>query len=158
LKTLTPLWTRPLVALDAVHFYLAKLVSPADLAVDYALGVALIRLGQIERGEAVIDPILKAGNTAEANLLLGEAQFAAQDYKAAAGSLQKAVALNPKLAVSRSLPHESRAAQPGALASPISGSIGNRPRTGTRSRSFFRACLGMAARAAWPGACISLAR
>ena len=77
--------------------------NPNDLAVDYALGVALIRLGQIQRGESVIDPILKTGNTAEANLLMGEAQYAAQNYKAASASLQKAVALNDKLAVAWSL-------------------------------------------------------
>ncbi len=77
--------------------------NPNDLAVDYALGVALIRLGQIDHGEAVIDPILKTGNSAEANLLMGEAQLAAQDFKAAAVSLQKAVQLNGNLADAWSL-------------------------------------------------------
>lgn len=77
--------------------------DPNDLAVDYALGVALIRLGQIHRGETVIDPIMKKGNTAEANLLLGEAQLAAQDFKAAAVSLQRAVQLNANLADAWSL-------------------------------------------------------
>ena len=84
--------------LDPVHKS-----NPNDLAVDYALGVALIRLGRLDRGEAVIDPILKSGNTAEANLLMGEAQLAAQDFKAAAASLQRAVQLNANLADAWSL-------------------------------------------------------
>lgn len=68
-----------------------------DRAVDYALGTALIREGQIQRGESVIDRILKDGNTPEANLLLGEAQFAAGDYKTAATTLRKALDLNANL-------------------------------------------------------------
>ena len=58
--------------------------NPGDLAVDYALGTALIRQGQIHEGEVVIDRILKAGDTPEANLLMGEAQFAVGDYNVAA--------------------------------------------------------------------------
>ena len=68
-----------------------------DRVVDYALGTALIRMGEIQRGEVVIDRILKDGNTAEANLLMGEAQFAATDYKTAAATLRKALELNPNL-------------------------------------------------------------
>ncbi len=68
-----------------------------DLAVDYALGTALLRQGKIHQGEAVIDPILKAGDTPEANLLLGQAQFAARDFNAAVATLQKAVKQNPNL-------------------------------------------------------------
>ncbi len=68
-----------------------------DRVVDYALGTALIRDGQIQRGESVIDRILKDGDTTEANLLIGEAQFAASDYKTAAATLRKALDLNPNL-------------------------------------------------------------
>jgi Flp pilus assembly protein TadD len=71
--------------------------NPRDLAVDYALGTALIRAGKIHEGEVVIDPILKGGDTPEANLLLGQAQFAADDFTAAVATLQKAVEQNPKL-------------------------------------------------------------
>ena len=77
--------------------------NPNDFAVDYALGVALIRLGQLERGKTAINPILKLGDTAEANLLMGEAQLAALDYKAASVSLKRAVELNPGLAEAWSL-------------------------------------------------------
>src|SRR5207245_1193467 len=73
-------------------------INADDRVVDYALGTALIRSGQIQRGEVVIDRILKDGNTAEANLLMGEAQFAASDYKTAAATLRKALDLNSNLA------------------------------------------------------------
>jgi tetratricopeptide (TPR) repeat protein len=72
-------------------------INADDRVVDYALGTALIRMGEIQRGEVVIDRILKDGNTAEANLLMGEAQFAATDYKTAAATLRKALELNPNL-------------------------------------------------------------
>lgn len=71
--------------------------DPDDRAVQYALGTALIREGKIEEGEVVIDRILKNGSSAEANLLMGEAQFAAGDYKTAADSLHKAIGLDPNL-------------------------------------------------------------
>jgi tetratricopeptide (TPR) repeat protein len=71
--------------------------KPDDRVVDYALGTALIREGQTPQGEAVIDRILKDGNTAEANLLMGEAQFAAADYKTAAVTLHNALDLNSDL-------------------------------------------------------------
>lgn len=77
--------------------------NPDDRAVDYALGTALIRTGQIQRGEAVIDRILKDGNTAEADLLMGEAQFAAGDYKTAAATLHNALEMNPDLPAAWSL-------------------------------------------------------
>jgi tetratricopeptide (TPR) repeat protein len=68
-----------------------------DRAVDYALGMALIRQGRIQEGQVVIDRILKDGNTPEANLLMGEAQLAAGDYKTATSTLRKALDLNPSL-------------------------------------------------------------
>jgi len=71
--------------------------NPEDLAVDYALGTALIRLGRIHEGETVIDRILKKGDTAEATLLLGEAQFSAGDYRKAAETLRRATELNKSL-------------------------------------------------------------
>jgi tetratricopeptide (TPR) repeat protein len=72
--------------------------DPEDRAVDYALGTALIRQGEIQRGETVIDRILKDGNSPEANLLVGEAQFAAGDYKTASATLRDALKHNPDLA------------------------------------------------------------
>jgi len=75
----------------------AHQADPDDRALEYALGTALIRSGHIPEGERVIDRILKDGNSAEANLLMGEAQFAAGDYKTAAATLHQAVTLNADL-------------------------------------------------------------
>src|SRR4029077_6358619 len=77
--------------------------SPDDRAVDYALGTALIRTGEIQQGEEVIDRILKDGNMVEADLLMGEAQFAAGDYKTAATTLHNALETNPDLPAAWSL-------------------------------------------------------
>src|SRR5208282_5913804 len=80
-----------------------KLLEPAyqahpdDRAVDYALGTALIRDGQMEKGELVIDRILKDGNTAEANLLMGAAQLAAGESKTSATTIHQALDRDPKL-------------------------------------------------------------
>jgi Flp pilus assembly protein TadD len=71
---------------------------PEDRAIDYALGTALLREGKLQRGEAVIDRILKEGDTPEANFLMGEAQFAAGDNRAAAATLSRALELNPSMA------------------------------------------------------------
>jgi tetratricopeptide (TPR) repeat protein len=70
---------------------------PDDLAVSYLLGTALARDGQIERGQVIINRILRKGDTAEARLLLGTTKLRAQDYPAALVDLAKAVELNPKL-------------------------------------------------------------
>ena len=71
--------------------------DPNDKAMQYMLGTAYIHDGKIKQGQAVIDPILKNSNTPEANVLLGEVQFAAGDYKTAAATLKKALDLNPNL-------------------------------------------------------------
>ena len=71
--------------------------NPGDLAVAYMLGTALIRNKQVESGQAMIDRILRNGDSAEARLLLGTAKLTALDYNAAIADLQKAVELNPRL-------------------------------------------------------------
>src|SRR5256885_1880402 len=45
--------------------------SPEDLAVAYMLGTALVRNGQSDKGQVLIDKILKNGDSAEARLLIG---------------------------------------------------------------------------------------
>jgi tetratricopeptide (TPR) repeat protein len=70
---------------------------PDDLAVAYMLGTALARDGQIERGQVIINRILRRGDTAEARLLLGTTKLRAQEFPAALADLAKAVELNPKL-------------------------------------------------------------
>ena len=71
--------------------------NPDDLAVVYMLGTALVRDRQAERGQVLIDRILKNGDSAEARLLLGTTKMMAGDYAGARNDLQRAVELNPKL-------------------------------------------------------------
>ena len=70
---------------------------PDDQAVDYILGTALIQDGQTQKGAAVIDRIMRSGNSSVANVLMGTAQFAAGDYKAASVTLKQALDLNPDI-------------------------------------------------------------
>ncbi len=68
-----------------------------DLAVAYMLGTALLRARQTQRGEQVIDRILRQGDSAEARLLLGTAKYNAMEYQEALVDLRKAAELNPEL-------------------------------------------------------------
>jgi tetratricopeptide (TPR) repeat protein len=70
---------------------------PDDPALEYILGTALIQDGQTQKGAAVIDRIMRNGNSAAASVLMGAAQFAAGDYKTAAATLKKALDMNPNL-------------------------------------------------------------
>ena len=70
---------------------------PDDLAIAYLLGTALVRDNQVERGQVIIDRILRNGDSAEARLLIGTTKLSARDYPAALIDLAKAVELNPKL-------------------------------------------------------------
>ena len=70
---------------------------PDDQTVDYILGNALIQDGQTKNGAAVIDHIMRKGNPAVADVLIGTAQFAARNYKAAVVTLKKALDLNPNI-------------------------------------------------------------
>ena len=71
--------------------------NQGDLAIAYMLGTALLRSKQIERGQRIIDRILRNGDSAEARLLLGMAKLEAVEYPAAIADLTKAVELNPNL-------------------------------------------------------------
>jgi tetratricopeptide (TPR) repeat protein len=71
--------------------------SAGDRAVNYLLGTALIRENQIERGQALIDRILRDGDSAEAHLMLGHARMMGRDYRGALEEFHKAVELNPRL-------------------------------------------------------------
>jgi len=68
-----------------------------DLAIAYMLGTALVRDGQAEKGQVLIDKILKNGDSAEARLLLGTTKLMMNDFSGALVDLQKAVELNPHL-------------------------------------------------------------
>ena len=75
-------------------------IEPArqdDRALSYLLGTALIRDNQIDRGQRIIDRILRDGDSAEARLLMGNIKLAMHDIKGALVDLQRAVELDSKL-------------------------------------------------------------
>jgi len=85
-----------------------------DRALAYLLGTALIREGEIERGERLIDVILRAGDSAEARFMVGTAHLLRGDPAAASEEFRRALALNPDLPsvnafLGRSLSEMSRA-------------------------------------------------
>ena len=68
-----------------------------DRAFLYLLGTALIRDGQTEKGQVLVDRILRDGESAEARLLMGMGHLMVSDYPGALKELTRAVELNPKL-------------------------------------------------------------
>ena len=71
--------------------------QPDQPALDYVLGMALLRTGRVAEGQARVDRILRRGDSAEGRFLLGAALFTAGNYPAAVTELAKAAALNPSL-------------------------------------------------------------
>lgn len=70
---------------------------PDDDAVTYLLSTALVRDGQSAKGEKIINRILKNGDSAEARLLMGTAEYMTGNYAGARSDLEKAIQLDPKL-------------------------------------------------------------
>jgi tetratricopeptide (TPR) repeat protein len=68
-----------------------------DRAFAYLLGTALIRDKQVERGQRLVDVILRDGNSAEAHMLLGTSKFQSNDFAGALVDLKRAVEINPNL-------------------------------------------------------------
>jgi tetratricopeptide (TPR) repeat protein len=71
--------------------------KPANPAVEYALGTALVRDNQVTRGQALIEKILRDGNSAEGLMLLGTTKLNVSDFAGALEDLTKAVHINPAL-------------------------------------------------------------
>ena len=71
--------------------------APEDRAVTYLLGLALVQDKQVEKGQGLLDHILREGSSAETFLLLGAVKLQAGEYMEARDDLRKAVELNPKL-------------------------------------------------------------
>jgi tetratricopeptide (TPR) repeat protein len=69
----------------------------ADLAVAYMLGTALLQEKNLDRGQQIIDRILRNGDSAEARFLMATAKMDAMDFNGAIADLEKAAALNPDL-------------------------------------------------------------
>jgi tetratricopeptide (TPR) repeat protein len=68
-----------------------------DRALSYLLGTALIRDHQIDRGQKIIDRVLRDGDSAEVRLLMGTARMAVRDIPGAIDDLRRAIELNPNL-------------------------------------------------------------
>jgi len=71
--------------------------SPDDMAIAYMLGTALLRNKQRDEGAAVIDRILRNGDSAETHLLLGMTKYEAMEYPEAIADLTKAAEIDPSL-------------------------------------------------------------
>ncbi|MBV8830910.1 MAG: tetratricopeptide repeat protein, partial [Acidobacteriaceae bacterium] len=71
--------------------------NPDNSAYNYLLGTALIRDGQIAKGQLIIDRILRNGDSGEARLLMGTTKYMVSDFAGALQDFQKAVELNPNL-------------------------------------------------------------
>ncbi len=63
----------------------------------YLLGTALIRSGEVDQGQLLIDRILRDGDSAEAHLLMGTAHMMVRDVTGAVREFEKALTLNPRL-------------------------------------------------------------
>jgi tetratricopeptide (TPR) repeat protein len=71
--------------------------NPNEPAFQYMLGMALLRDGQVTRAQTIIDPILRDGDSAQADLLMGITKFMSADFSGARDDFAKAITLNPNL-------------------------------------------------------------
>jgi len=71
--------------------------SHDDLTFSFLYGSALMRAGQMDRGQQVMDRILRNGDSAEARVLMASSRLRRLDYAGAKADLQRAVELNPTL-------------------------------------------------------------
>ena len=71
--------------------------DPENQAILYMIGTALMRDRQSERGQRVLDRILRQGDSAEAHLVLAIASREANDDIAAEKELRRALELDPSL-------------------------------------------------------------
>ena len=76
---------------------------PDDRAVIYTLGMALLKDNRTQEAQALLDRILRNGQSAESEFLLGQGELLRNDLVAAAGHLKRAVELNPKMPWAHSL-------------------------------------------------------
>jgi tetratricopeptide (TPR) repeat protein len=68
-----------------------------DLAFSYLYGAALMRSNQMDRGQQVMDRILRNGDSAEARVLMATARNRRLDYAGAKEDLERAIELSPTL-------------------------------------------------------------
>lgn len=80
-----------------------ELTHEDDRALSYLLGTALIRDRQVDRGQKIIDRILRDGDSAEMRLLLGTAKMRGHDMPGAIVDFGRAIELNSKLPFAHAL-------------------------------------------------------
>jgi len=68
-----------------------------DLLLAYLLGMGYLRTEQVDKGQALIDRIMRKGDSAEARLMVGVAKLENNDFKGAIEDFKRAVDLNPEL-------------------------------------------------------------
>lgn len=68
-----------------------------DPTLSYLLGMAYLTAKETEKGQLLIDRILRHGDSAQAQVMMGVAKRGAGDLKGAAEDLKRAVALDPDL-------------------------------------------------------------
>src|SRR3954470_9803960 len=73
-----------------------------DLGFAYVLGTALLQTNDERGGQVSIDQIFKAGDSAEAHLLMGVAYLNGFDYASAKSELERALQLNSRLPTANS--------------------------------------------------------
>jgi tetratricopeptide (TPR) repeat protein len=84
------------------HKKVIELLAPLDAAraddrvLAYLLGTAFIQDKQFEKGQALIDRILRGGDSAEARAMLGAAHLMARDYQSALKEFERGLELNPR--------------------------------------------------------------
>jgi tetratricopeptide (TPR) repeat protein len=76
---------------------------PDDRAVIYTLGMALLKDNRTQEAQVLLDRILRDGESAESEFLLGQGELLHNDLVAAAEHLKRAVELNPKMPWAHSL-------------------------------------------------------
>jgi tetratricopeptide (TPR) repeat protein len=68
-----------------------------DPALSYLLGMSYLSNKELEKGQLLIDRILRHGDSAQARVMMGVAKRGAGDLKGAAEDLKRGVALDPEL-------------------------------------------------------------
>jgi tetratricopeptide (TPR) repeat protein len=71
--------------------------SADDPTLSYLLGMAYLSTGETDKGQLLIDRILRHGDSAQAWVMMGVAKRGAGDLKGAAEDLKQAVTLDPEL-------------------------------------------------------------
>ena len=71
--------------------------NSGDLGLAYMLGLAYINDKQMEKGQLLIDRILRNGDSAEAHLMMGTTYLLINEHDKALAEFKRAVELNPQL-------------------------------------------------------------